>query len=368
MNSALLLIFIASCWILCGVARCDTLENPPALGRSEIRVPYFYDLFKGGKRTDVVFVDQQYTAVFYGKDFGPNDQLKLVEINKKCKYADPIGSLVSSVAGVSSNKEISEWLFKVTEAGSYDICYYHAAHEEWVEVSPRAGRPIPKEEERTSTLEPSPECPTLPSTIHQYPYELVEVTVHSSRKKDPRVLLTNLTSFVARVLCLPALEVATIQLRAIASSKEENTVTYAWYFTILCTKCDYIERINYLPYYFAEHRDEFYNRGMSQMIGRYNVPVDVGKEAQKQSSRFLLLLTSIFFLTAGGLFVFGVLKYKERREQFDGLDNGFGLLDGDMEDLFPPVLEGAAIAFDDGAKGSDNGGTNARVGFIEVEE
>lgn len=368
MNRVWILFFIANFFLVGHVARCDVMEPGKALRRTDISVPYFYDFFKDGKLSDIVTINKKYLLQFYGKNFAKSDLVKLVLGNTSCKHGNPAGGFVPSTVTVRDDKMVSRVNFVVTEIGSYAICYYHTTNTEWVEVSARAGRPIPTEEEIISTTAPTPQCPVLPTTMHQYPFDVVEVTVERPSGSKPREVLRELSAFVAKLLCLSDSDIGTIQFRSFEHAGNSNSTKITWYFTLLCLRCDFLERINYLPYYFRKKSEDFYKIGITSVEGSYHVPVDIGEAELQKHSRVLLFLASVFFVMGGGLFLFGALKYKERREQFEGLDNGFGLLDGDMEDLFPAVPEGiAALAHNEETEG-ENVTNNAKIGFIEVEE
>lgn len=368
MNHGVLFFVIVTFWWLSNPASSDSAMQAPSL-RSGIPVPYFYQLFKDGTATEDVQVGKVYKVEFYGKNFGRGDLAKLVVEGENCSTGKPAGHLpMSSVIFVS--EELSQWVLYVKKSGTYAVCYFHSTHREWIEVNPRAGRPIPEEEEVVTTEPPSPDCPTLPENQHQFPYTVVGAMVEKSLGNEPREVIGELSAFIARILCLTPSSIATLQLRSSGRASGSKGESFSWYFTIVCSHCNYTERMNYLYYYFGSKQQVFLDVGIVSLRGEFHVPVEVENEKTNGSDAFTLLLffmCLLFFL--GGVLCLCILRReRDRREQFDGMDNGFGLLDGDMEDLFPAASEGEGVVPHDHSQGNGGYSADVPIGLIEVEE
>lgn len=368
-HSALFFVIVSFLW-LSDVARSDSTMQAPSLN-SGLPVPYFYQLFKDGAATEEVEVGAWYTANFYGKKFGEGDMVKLVEEGKSCSAGVPAGGVPISSVLVSS-EELSTWIFSVKKPGTYAVCYFHATNGVWIEVNPRAGRPIPEEKEGDMTTQsPSPDCPVLSDNVQQFPYTVVGVTVERSLGKTPREVVGELSTFVAQISCLTPSDVATLQLRSSGQASSSGGESLSWYFTIVCSNCDYVERMNYLLYYFSVNQKVFHDVGISSVRGEFHVPVEVGDgkiNSKHFFVTFLLFFLCLFFFV-GGVFCLCILRReRDRREQFDGMDNGFGLLDGDMEDLFPAASNGEWVEQRDHSQGAGGNPADAAIGLIEVEE
>eukprot|EP00796_Vickermania_ingenoplastis_P002585 gene2585-1604_t len=311
--------------------------------------PFFYDIFIRGLPANGVIVGEEATIKFYGTDLSPDDSAKIIdEDSTACESGAAAGGVpVMTKAHVQANGTEVYWAITVKKEGLYRMCYRRG--ETWTEVSFRGGRPFPNETTTTlppSTLEPEPtaapdsKCPTLPEEERAAMKPLVGLKLDVVGPWD----LQQFTTPVADILCIPWQNIATIRV-----SKSPSSSVMHWYFVISCPtpSCDAVERYHYLVKYIAE-KGPIQNKEITirSAEGLLSLPFDVHTTVVERRSGVMILLTSFFFLCGGGFFAFSAYKYRERQEHFGGADN-LALVDGDIEDLFPPEAPGFAMHDDD---------------------
>lgn len=353
MNSRILLLFGVASLVLLSVS------SGAAEPIQSIKNPYFYEIFIHGKASTGVVVGREATVKFTGFDLQEDDFAKIVdERSDSCSTGIPAGGVpLMSMAHVVEDGKVVLWNITVQKEGYYRVCYKH--QDVWVEVSSRGSDPDPNDDPEsteppitTSTPAPDPNCPTLPPEEQAQMEKFVGIKMGVESK-------WNLQSFAApvrEILCLPPQNIVTIRVAKM------DSLVY-WYFTIECPseKCNPEERYNYLLKYFQSSPAP----GKSAIVirsveGLYSLPMDVHTTVVERRSGILFLITSLFFLSGGALFLFTMYKYRERQEHFGGMDSSFNLGAADIEDLFPPERPGYAMHDDD---------TPAPVdAFIEVEE
>ncbi|CAG9568941.1 putative Golgi/lysosome glycoprotein [Leishmania major strain Friedlin] len=302
--------------------------------------PAYYDVVGGVNEKGEVLVGTETTIKFYGHDLDTRengDEAKFVEFTKECDTGKPAGGVplandLEPEDNYGPNTTYSLWKSTIAEGGSYKVCYKRKAVNVWTEV-PFIEDVAIADRPGESTQAPVP-TPTHPSTHAECPMA-TETAEHPWPKfKSAKVVLTvkklpsDFLSTLSSLLCLKR------SMFTLAYLKHNSEGKQVVFLVLNCeenenaalSECSSIERLNYFA---SLSKKQLEDHGIESVQGSTHM---LAFDEDEGSSRnvFGLILLCASILAAGGMVVFAVCRYMERRHHFVQ----FGLDDDDIDDMY----------------------------------
>ncbi|KPA73227.1 putative Golgi/lysosome glycoprotein [Leptomonas pyrrhocoris] len=303
--------------------------------------PAYYEVISGEDSEGRVLVGEKATIKFYGYDLDSRqhgDEAKFVWFTDECDWGAPAAGVpltddLGPDDNYGPNTTYTLWTWTMKEEGAFKVCYKRKATGKWTEV-PSIDDIGPGAAADTSTPSPVPD-PTDPSTKEKCPkltynsqdpwkkYKSVQVTL--ATKDIPDTFFHTLS----QVLCLP------VNMFIVMHSRKTDDGYKNVFLTLNCDaagnegQCDMTERLNY----FAQLSTTVLNdHGITAVVGSTSVfAFDDDKVVTiiKRSSN-ALIFCGLCVLAGGGMAVFAVNRYQERRHHF----TQFGLDEDDIDDMY----------------------------------
>lgn len=303
--------------------------------------PAYYELISGQDEEGRVMVGEEATIKFYGHDLDTRpkgDEAKFVWFTDECDSGEPAAGVpltdnLGPADNYGPNTTYSLWTWTMTKEGAFKVCYKRKAAGQWTEV-PSIEDAGPGADDDDSAPDNVPD-PTDPVTKEkcakltynpQNPwkkYKSAQVTLAS--KSVPDTLLATLS----KVLCLPE-KMITVTLSRSTADGHKNVFLY-----LGCDLtgnegvCDTTERLNYFVQMSATLLKE---HGITAVVGSTAMFAfdDDSVITVVQRSSAALIFCSLCVLAGGGMAVFAVSRYRERRHHF----TQFGLEEDDIDDMY----------------------------------
>ncbi|KAG5486149.1 hypothetical protein LSCM1_07264 [Leishmania martiniquensis] len=305
--------------------------------------PAYYDIVSGLSERGEVLTGVETTIKFYGHDLDTRekgDEAKFVDFATECDTGNPAGGVLLAnhlkpADSYGLNTTYSLWTWVMTEGGSYKVCYKRKATNVWTEV-PFIEDVAITDSHRESTTRPPIPVPTNPSTHAECPKatetaerpwsKFTSVEIVLKAKKLPGGFLNTLSN----LLCLRRSMLTLVHLKHNSEGKqvvllalnceEEKNAT--------ARECSSTERLNY---FVSLSKDQLQYHGIASVLPRTDMlAFDDDESKRKGRSALGVLLLSLCILGIGGLIVFLVSRYHERRHHFIQ----FGLDDDEIDDMY----------------------------------
>lgn len=303
--------------------------------------PAYYTIVSGQDREGRVTVGDEATIKFYGYDLDTRrggDSAKFVWFTDECDSGPPAAGVpqasdLGPADNYGPNTTYALWTWTMKEAGAFKVCYWRKATGRWTEV-PSMDDVGPGAATDDTTPAPVPD-PTDPTTKEKCPkltydpqkpwkkYKSVQVTL--ATKDIPDTFFSSLS----KMLCLP------VNMFTVTHSRKTDKGYKNVYLTLNCDFsgnegiCDMTERLNFFAQLPATVLEEY---GFTAVVGSTSMfAFDDDKVVfiEKRSSK-VLVFCSLCVVAGGGLAVFAVSRYQERRHHF----TQFGLEEDDIDDMY----------------------------------
>ncbi|CCW72111.1 unnamed protein product [Phytomonas sp. Hart1] len=276
-----------------------------------------------------------------------SDMAKLVDENDSCAYGQPAGGVPLNVPLLPKGNygpytTYAFWKIVITQAGSYRVCYKRRG-EEWTDVPniiaawPSLG-PTP---DSTPTPFPTPidpvtneACPTAPTDGEPW---IGYTNLRFTMKKNKNI--GELTKMIANLFCVPRSAFTIIRMTHNEAGQQVVYVVFSCSGVTLYDgrpACDSVERSNYAVMLSTINSSFLHDNDIDQIVGSTSIAIsgddpDVLSHNRRFWSTLLICVTAI---ACTGMFVYAVLKYRERRQYFVQ----FGMDDDKIDDMYMPAM------------------------------
>ncbi|KPI88456.1 putative Golgi/lysosome glycoprotein [Leptomonas seymouri] len=303
--------------------------------------PSYYEVISGQDADGRVVVGNEATIKFYGYDLDTRqhgDAAKFVWFTEECDSGAPAAGVpLSEDLGPADNygprTTYSLWTWTLKEDGAFKVCYKRKAAGRWTEV-PSIEDVGPGAASTSTTYAPIPD-PTDPSTKEKCPKLTYDAQNPWEKYKSIQVSLAtkdipdNFFNTLSQILCLP------VNMFTVTHSRKTKNGYKNVFLTLNCDAtgnegvCDTTERLNYFVRLSSEALHE---NGITAVVGSTSMfAFDDDKVVviMKRSST-TLVFCALCVLAGGGMAVFAVSRYQERRHHF----TQFGLEEEDIDDMY----------------------------------
>ncbi|CAC9447760.1 hypothetical protein CGC20_1495 [Leishmania donovani] len=303
--------------------------------------PAYYDVVGGANEKGEVLVGTETTIKFYGYGLDTRkngDEAKFVEFTKECDTGRPAGGVpladdLEPEDNYGPNTTYSLWKSTITEGGSYKVCYKRKAANAWTEVPFIEDVAIADRPGESTTKAPAP-TPTHPSTHEECPMATETVERPWSKFKSAKIVLTTKklpSDFLSTLSSLLCLRRSMFTLAYLKHNSEGKQVVFL---VLNCEEnenaavreCSSIERLNY---FVSLSKKQLEDHGIESVQGSTHM-LAFDEDEGSSGNVFGLILLCVSILAAGGMVVFAVGRYMERRHHFVQ----FGLDDDDIDDMY----------------------------------
>jgi hypothetical protein len=321
--------------------------------------PAYYEVISGEDAEGRVMVGGESTIKFYGYDLdtrAKGDAAKFVWFTDECETGVPAAGVpltedLGPADNYGPNTTYALWTWTMTKEGSFKVCYRRKATGKWTEVP--SIDDVGPGTATDSTLPSEVPDPTDPATKEKCPKLSYDPKNPWKKFKSVQVTLTtkdipdSFFKTLSQVLCLPA------NMFIVTHSRKTDRGYKNVFLTLNCDAtgnenvCDTTERLNYFaqlsPTVLADH-------GISEVVGSTSMFAfdDDSVIVIVRRSSTALIFVGLCVLAGGGMAVFAVSRYQERRHHF----TQFGLEEDDIDDMYdfgappgPDVPNGAAAGY-----------------------